>query len=163
MLDWARRPRLPRREALTTGDAGGARRISKRAAIEGATGTPSLQRFTPTTGAPMPDPSMTCGSVTYSERCDFRCGSFASVWRRIDDFRSTLRTNIVTARRHVSKVPITATKQIWSHYLCEDRGDASIMLIREAPRGGGLRSTSPNPSANDRGAFVEAWICAVSD
>ena len=28
------------REALTTGDAGGARRISKRAAIEGATGTP---------------------------------------------------------------------------------------------------------------------------
>ncbi|SRR6266496_2386467 len=63
------------REALTTGDAGGARRISKRAAIEGATGTPSLQRFTPTTGAPMPDPSMTCGSVTYSERCDFRCGS----------------------------------------------------------------------------------------
>ena len=28
------------REALTTGDAGGARRILKRAAIEGATGTP---------------------------------------------------------------------------------------------------------------------------
>jgi Protein of unknown function (DUF3606) len=56
------------REALTTGDARGARRTSKRAAIEGATGTPSLQRFTPTTGAPMLDPSMTCGSLTYSER-----------------------------------------------------------------------------------------------
>src|SRR5882672_7113927 len=54
------------REALTTGDAGGARRISKRAAIEGATGTPSLQRFTPTTGAgPFND---RCGSVTYSRR-----------------------------------------------------------------------------------------------
>jgi hypothetical protein len=41
----------------------------------GGHGTPSLQRFTPTPGAPMPDPSMTCGSVTYSERYDFRCGS----------------------------------------------------------------------------------------
>jgi hypothetical protein len=55
---------------------------------------------------------MTCGSVTYSERGDFRCGSFASVWRRIDDFRSTLRTDIVTARRHVSKVP--AADMYWS-------------------------------------------------
>ena len=38
------------REALTTGDAGGARRISKRAAIEGATGMPSLQRFAAASG-----------------------------------------------------------------------------------------------------------------
>ena len=36
------------REALTTGDAGGARRVSKRAAIEGGHGMPSLQRFAPT-------------------------------------------------------------------------------------------------------------------
>jgi len=75
------------REALTTGDAGGARRISKRAAIEGATGTPSLQRFTPTTGAgPFND---RCGSVTFSERCDFRCGSFATVWSVASHFRSS--------------------------------------------------------------------------
>ena len=53
------------REALTTGDAGGARRILKRAAIEGATGTPSLQRFTPTTGAPMPDSSMTAAAASH--------------------------------------------------------------------------------------------------
>ena len=68
------------REALTTGDAGGARRISKRAAIEGATGMPSLQRFTPTIRGTHAGPfNDRCGSVTYSERCDFRCGSIASV------------------------------------------------------------------------------------
>jgi hypothetical protein len=36
-----------------------------------------------------PPPSMTCGSVTYSRRCDFRCGSKASGWPDHGDFRST--------------------------------------------------------------------------
>jgi hypothetical protein len=38
------------REAQTNGEAGGARRISKRAAIEEATGMPSLQRFAAASG-----------------------------------------------------------------------------------------------------------------
>jgi hypothetical protein len=35
------------------------------------------------------------------EEADVVFGSFASVWRRIDDFRSTLRTDIVAVCRHV--------------------------------------------------------------
>jgi hypothetical protein len=31
----------------------------------------------------MPGPSMTCGSVTYSERCDFRCGGHFQTWKRL--------------------------------------------------------------------------------
>lgn len=64
------------REALTTGDAGGARRVSKRAAIEVGHGMPSLQRFAPTIRGTHAGPfNDRCGSVTYSERGDFRCGS----------------------------------------------------------------------------------------
>ena len=64
------------REALTTGDAGGARRVSKRAAIEVGHGMPSLQRFAPTIRGTHAGPfNDRCGSVTFSERCDFRCGS----------------------------------------------------------------------------------------
>ena len=33
---------------------------------------------------------MTCGSVRYSERCGFRCGSFASVCPDHGDFRTEL-------------------------------------------------------------------------
>ena len=61
------------REALTTGDA---HLISKRAAIEEGHGMPSLQRFLPTIRGTHAGPfNDRCGSVTYSERCDFRCGS----------------------------------------------------------------------------------------
>ena len=63
------------REALTTGDAGGARLISKRAAIEEGHGdaVPSeiCANHPGTHAGPFND---RCGSVTYSERCDFRCG-----------------------------------------------------------------------------------------
>ena len=51
------------REALTRG----ARRVSKRAAIEGATRMPSLQRLAPTIREPMPDPSMTAAELSHPE------------------------------------------------------------------------------------------------
>jgi len=50
--------------------------------------TPSLDlRQLP--GHPCPDPSMTCSSVTYSERCDFCCGSITPFWSLADYFRSS--------------------------------------------------------------------------
>jgi hypothetical protein len=80
LVCWTGRVCRDCREALTTGDAGGARRISKRAAIEGATGMRSLQRFAPTIQGTHAGPlNDRCGSVTYSERCDFRCGSNSEV------------------------------------------------------------------------------------
>jgi hypothetical protein len=60
------------REALTTGDAGGARRTSNAQRSRGPRGRRPLI-YASCRGIHA-DPSMTCGSVTYSERCDFRCG-----------------------------------------------------------------------------------------
>ena len=71
----------------------------------GPRGRRSLHRFTPTTGPPMPDPSMTCGSVTYSERCDFRCGSNSEVRLRNWAVRLLSRTDVASQACQVRKVP----------------------------------------------------------
>src|SRR5882672_11531325 len=53
------------REALTTGDAGGTRRISKRAAIEGGHGDAIPSEIYANYRAPMPDPSMTAAAASH--------------------------------------------------------------------------------------------------
>lgn len=54
------------REALTTGDARGARRVSKRAAIEGGRGgCRPFRDLRQLSGEPMPDPSMTAAAASH--------------------------------------------------------------------------------------------------
>jgi len=53
---------------------------------------PSLQRFGPTIRGTHAGPfNDRCGSVTYSERCDFRCGSNSEVRARNWVVRFTLK------------------------------------------------------------------------
>jgi hypothetical protein len=56
-------------------DAGGAGGVSKRAAIEGATGCRLFRDLRQLSGEPMPDPSMTAAAASHWQRYDFRCGS----------------------------------------------------------------------------------------
>src|SRR4029450_5350055 len=70
---------------------------------------PSLQRFAPTIRGTHAGPfNDRCGSVTYSERCDFGCGSIASVWPDHGDFRYTpVNGPPQDGRACLTKVPIS--------------------------------------------------------
>ena len=99
------------REALTTGDAGGARRVSKRAAIEGGHRMPSLQRFAPTIRGTHAGPfNDRCGSVTFSERCDFRCGSKPEKLNASKCFPGCPRKQTLTSSRSSAKDSKTSTR-----------------------------------------------------
>ncbi len=89
------------REALTTGDAGGARRTSKRAAIEGPWGRRpfrDLRQLPRHHAGPFND----LRQRTYSERCDFRCGSEAAI-------NSQTCSNVYEERQQRSLTPALLT------------------------------------------------------